>query len=139
MTRSTFKFGLPLMLAVAVASASAVAQQENQAPEVKVHTGKVQVTELASDDGIPTERFQVERVVRYADLDLSTASGAVELRKRVGQAAVDVCKELVDADPIDLADEDGNVTCVKQATDGAMEQVNAAVATARATTTTLRG
>jgi UrcA family protein len=122
-------FGLPLM--IAFAAATAVAQQKDQAPEIKIQTGKVQVTTLDSDDGIPTEQFGVQRVVSYANLDLSTVAGATELKKRVGEAAKQACKELIDADPIDLADDDGNLTCVRETTAGAMEQVNAAITTAR--------
>jgi UrcA family protein len=70
-------------------------------------------------------------VVSYANLDLSTTSGAAELKKRVTEAAQEACKELVDADPIDLADGQGNVSCVRETTDAAMNQVNAAIATAR--------
>jgi UrcA family protein len=119
------------MIAFAAASAAAVAQQKDPAPEIKVHTGKVQVTTLDSEDGIPTEQFSVQRLVNYANLDLSTASGAAELKNRVTEAAKEVCTQLVNADPIDLADDDGNTTCVKQATDGAMEQVNAAITAAK--------
>jgi UrcA family protein len=135
MTRLAFKIGLPLMMVVAAASAMAVAQQADTTHEITVRTGRVDVTPLASDDGIPTERFRIERVVSYANLDLSTSSGAAELNKRVRQAALDACKELVNADPIDLSDEDGRTTCVKQATEGAMTQVNAAITTARTTAT----
>jgi UrcA family protein len=123
--------GLPLMIAFAAASATALAQQTHQAPEIKIQTGRVQVTTLDSDDGIPTEQFKIQRVVSYANLDLSSAAGAAELKNRVSEAAKQACKELVDADPIDLADDDGNLTCVRETTDGAMEQVNAAIATAR--------
>jgi UrcA family protein len=119
------------MIACAAASAGAVAQQKDSASEIKVHTGKVQVTTLDSDDGIPTEQFKIGRVVSYANLDLSTASGAAELKKRVSRAAQEACNELVAADPIDLADGNGNPTCVKETTDGAMDQVNAAIATAK--------
>ena len=119
------------MIAFAAASAAVAAQRNDPAPEIKVDTAKVQVTTLDSDDGIPTEQFKVERVVSYANLDLSTDSGAAELKKRVSEAARQACKALVDADPIDLADGDGNLTCIKETTDAAMEQVNAAIATAR--------
>jgi UrcA family protein len=124
-------FGLPLMMAFAAASATVVAQQKDQAPEIKIHTGMVRVTTLDSDDGIPTEQFKIQRVVSYANIDLSKAAGAAELKKRVSEAAKQACKELVNADPIDLADDDGNLTCVRETTDGAMAQVNAAIATAR--------
>lgn len=126
----TRKSGLPLMIVFVVASAAAVAQQKDPVREIKVHTGKVDVTTLDSVDGIPTERFNVQRVVSYANLDLSTASGAAELKKRLSQAAKEACKELVEADPIDLADEDANITCVRETTDRALEQASAAITTA---------
>ena len=122
--------GLSLLIAFVLASAAAAAQQKEPVPEITIHTGKVQVTTLNSDDGIPTEKFSIQRVVSYANLDLSTLSGAAELKKRVNEAARQACKELVEADPIDLADDDGNIRCVKQATDAAMEQVNAAITAA---------
>jgi UrcA family protein len=127
----TSKLGLPLMIAFAVVSAAAVAQQKDPAHEIKVGTGKVQVTTIDSDDGIPTEQFKVERVASYADLDLSTPSGAAELKRRVTETAKTACKDMVNADPIDLADGEGNVSCVTSAADGAMAQVNAAIATAK--------
>jgi UrcA family protein len=130
MTSLTFKFGVPLMIAFAAASAGAIAQQKDPAHEIKVDTGNVQVTTIDSDDGIPTERFKVERVASYADLDLSTPSGAAELKRRVTEAAKTACRDMVDADPIDLADGEGNVSCVTAATHRAMTQVNAAIATA---------
>jgi UrcA family protein len=131
MTSLRSTLGFSLMIAFAAVNAAAVAQQKDPAPEIKVHTGKVQVTTLDSEDGIPTEQFSVQRLVNYANLDLSTASGAAELKNRVTEAAKEVCTQLVNADPIDLADDDGNTTCVKQATDGAMEQVNAAITAAK--------
>jgi UrcA family protein len=131
MTSFTFKFSLPLMIAFAAVSAGAIAQQKDPAHQIKVDTGKVQVTPIDSDDGIPTEQFKVERVASYADLDLSTPSGAAELKRRVAEAAKTACKDMVDADPIDLADGEGNITCVTGATDRAMAQVSAAIATAR--------
>jgi UrcA family protein len=131
MTSVTFKFGLPLMIAFAAFSAAAVAQQKDRTSDIKVDTGKVQVTTLDSDDGIPTEQFKVERVASYADLDLSTPSGAAELKERVSEAAKAACTAMVNADPIDLADGEGNISCVTEATHGAMAQVNAAIATAK--------
>jgi UrcA family protein len=130
MTPWIFRFRLPLMVAFAAASATAVAQND-RVQEIRIHTGRVQVTGLDSDDGIPTEQFEIQRVVGYADLDLSSASGVAELERRVNEAARQVCRELVSADPIDLADGDGNLGCVRDATDGAMEQVNAAITTAK--------
>jgi UrcA family protein len=131
MTSLTFKFGAPLMIAFAAISAAAVAQQKDPAHEIKVDTAKVQVTTIDSDDGIPTEQFKLERVASYADLDLSTPSGAAELKRRVTEAAKTACRDMVDADPIDLADGEGNMSCVTGATDRAMAQVNAAIATAK--------
>ncbi len=130
MARSRFKFRVPLMIALAAAGAAAVAQETDPASEIKIQTGMVQVTTLDSADGIPTEQFKIQRVVSYATLDLATAAGAAELKKRVTEAAKQACRELIAADPIDLSDEDSNIACVKQTTDRAMDEVSAAIGAA---------
>jgi UrcA family protein len=130
MTPWTVRFGLSLTVAFAATGATAVAQNDH-GQEIRIQTGLVQVTRPDSDDGIPTEQFKVQRVVSYADLDLSSASGVANLNRRVSEAANQACRELISADPIDLADVDGNLSCVKDAIDGAMEQVHTAITTAK--------
>lgn len=131
MTRSTFKFGFPLTIALAVTGAAAFAQDKNPASDIKVRAGQVQETTEYSDDGLPVERYQAEQAVSYANLDLSKTSDVAKLKERVKAAAKDVCKELDTAAPLDVSDDDeGNTTCVRDATAGAMGQVKAAIAAA---------
>ena len=131
MIRSTFKFGFPLAIALAAASAAAVAQQKDETSYIKVDGGEVRVTTVGrSEAGIPIERFQLDRPVSFANLDLSTDAGAKELKKRVSDTARQVCEDLETADLPDLLD--SNISaCVRRATASAMAQVNAAIATAR--------
>jgi UrcA family protein len=130
MTRSMFKLGLPLTLALAVASGAAVAQQKDQTSEIMIQGKPVQVTRVGSSyTGIPIERYTFKSAVSYANLDLSTASGAAELKKRVTATAKQSCEELQQAaDPVGLVGDDN--TCVRKATAGAMVQVKAAIAAA---------
>jgi UrcA family protein len=130
MTRSTFKFGFPLTIALAVTGAAAFAQDKNPASDINVRAGQVQETTEYSDDGLPVERYQAERAVSYANLDLSKTSDVAKLKERVKAAAKDVCKELDTAAPLDVSDDEGDTTCVRDATAGAMGQVKAAVAAA---------
>jgi UrcA family protein len=131
MTISTLRFGFPLAIALVTASAAAVAQQADQTPNVKIEAGQVQQTEVRVDyTGLPVEQLQVDRTVNYADLDLTTPSGAAELNKRVAEAAKEDCEQLDTADPIDLSDTD-DFSCVRAATDGALKQVKAAIVAAR--------
>jgi UrcA family protein len=103
MTHSRFKFRFPLAIALAAASAAAVAQQQDPTSHIKIHAGQVQVTTLRlAETGIPIERFQLERTVSYANLDLSTVAGVTELKKRVRETARQACEDLDTADPIDL-------------------------------------
>jgi UrcA family protein len=123
MTSSTLRFGITLGFAL-MASAAAVAQ--DQAPELKTEDGKVQTMVRLSETGTPIERFWVDRKVSYADLDLTTASGAAELMKRVSEAAKEACEQVRTADPLVLSDMDG-AACVRTATGGALKQAKAAI------------
>ena len=127
MTNSTWRFGIPLAIAFAAASTAAVAQQSNQAPDVKIEAGKVRQTEVQLSSGLtPIERVQVDRTVSYADLDLATTSGETELVRRVTEAAKEACEQVHSADPVDLSDMD-DASCVRAAADGALKQAKAAI------------
>jgi len=132
MTISMLRFGFPLAIALATASAAAVAQQADQTQNVKNEAGDVQETMVGVSytTGAPIERLQVDRPVSYANLDLTTPSGAAELKRRVIETARAACEQLDSADPIDLSDTD-DFSCVKTATNGALKQANAAIAAAR--------
>jgi UrcA family protein len=126
MTNSTLRFGITLGFAL-MASAAAVAEQSDQAPGLKTADGSVQQTMVRlSETGTPIERFWVDRKVSYADLDLTTASGATELMKRVSEAAKEACEQVHAADPLDLSDMD-DAGCMRTATSGALKQAKAAI------------
>jgi UrcA family protein len=129
MTNSTLRFGVPLAIALAMASAAVVAEPTQQTPADE--TGKVEQTFVRlSYTGIPIEQTQVDLPVSYANLDLTTSSGAAELKSRVADAARKACERVDAADPVDFMDTD-DFSCVREATKGALKQVNAAIAAAQ--------
>jgi UrcA family protein len=77
----------------------------------------------------PDQLVSLTRRVSYADLDLSTSSGAKQLEMRVNEAANSLCQELerrVASFP-DLAE---RLTCVKGAVADGMEHARAAISAA---------
>jgi UrcA family protein len=135
MSNSKLRFGFPLAIALAMASAAAVAQQTDQTSKLNIEAGKVhQSTVGTAYDGIPVEELRVDRAVSYADLDLSTTSGAAELMRRVSLAAEDACRQVDAADRVDLSDTD-DTSCVSTAKDGGMKQAIDAIAAARTNST----
>jgi UrcA family protein len=135
MTSSIFKFALPLTLALAAVSGAAIAQETTQSSQIIIQGRPVQVTTVGrSDIGAPIVQYSFERAVSYTNLDLSTYSGATELKKRVRETAREACEELQAADPLDASDDDDR-TCVQEATAGAMKQVTAAIAAANSGST----
>jgi UrcA family protein len=134
MTRSKFKLAFPLTLALAAVSGAAMAQEQAQSSQIIIQGQPVQVTTVGrSYTGIPIVDYSFQRAVSYANLDLSTSSGAAELQKRVRETAKEACETLSAADPLDAPDDDG--TCVRDATAGAMKQVTAAIAAASGSNT----
>jgi|HubBroStandDraft_5_1064220.scaffolds.fasta_scaffold01165_4 UrcA family protein len=134
MTRSIFKLAFPLTLALAAVSGAAMAQEQAQSSQIIIQGQPVQVTTVGrSYTGIPIVDYSFQRAVSYANLDLSTSSGAAELQKRVRETAKEACETLSAADPLDAPDDDG--TCVRDATAGAMKQVTAAIAAASGSNT----
>jgi UrcA family protein len=126
MTNSMLRFGITLGF-VLMASAAAAAEQSDQAQGLKTADGRVQQAMVRlSESGTPIERFWVDRKVSYADLDLTTASGATELMKRVSEAAKEACEQVHTADPLDLSDMD-DAACMRTATSGALKQAKAAI------------
>jgi UrcA family protein len=82
-----------------------------------------------SYSGVPIEVISLTRRVSYADLDLTTQSGAAELEKRVNETAQAACKELDTLYPLTAA---GGPACVKSTVDESMVQVRAAISAAAA-------
>jgi UrcA family protein len=71
----------------------------------------------------------VDYKVKYADLDLSTHSGAVELQNRVKEAATEACKQLAVLYP-SSTEGVGKDSCIEAAKTKAMAQANQAIAAA---------
>lgn len=129
---TTFRSALGLLGAVALIATSAltVARSDELLPEVTV-TAYQPVSKLGRDaNGRPIEVVRLSRAVSYADLDLSTYTGATELQARVKTAAKAVCKELEDMYP------EGNEaglpagSCVQEAINSAAPQLKVAVSNA---------
>jgi len=79
--------------------------------------------------GAPIKELTIRARVSYADLDLTTAAGAATLEKRVRDSATSSCKEI----KVDVPVEGWTIDrCIREATEGAMVQVNKAVADAKA-------
>lgn len=76
----------------------------------------------------PLEKLSLSTAVSYSDLDLRTRDGARELRRRVYEAARDVCAELADAYPVYQLN---GTHCFKEAYDNSMVRANAAITSAR--------
>ena len=125
MTLSTLKFEFALAIVLAAASASAVAQEKH----VTIHAGDVQETAVGRSY-IDIEELKVKRTVSYANLDLTTASGASELRNRVMDAAKDTCEQIAAAGPADLPST-SDYSCIRRVTERGLERANVAVAAAQ--------
>jgi UrcA family protein len=86
----------------------------------------------------PTTQEQVvslARRVSYADLDLSTSSGAKQLEVRVHQVASSLCDEL-ERRSVSLPNSAETVACVNGAVADGMEHARAAIAAAEKRTRT---
>lgn len=94
-----------------------------QAPEVVVEAPHVVTTTERGG----RELYSLVYKVNYADLNLATHSGAVELEKRVKESATKACRQLHKLYPLS---EDTNPPCVDTATKNAMTQANQAIAAA---------
>ncbi len=71
----------------------------------------------------------VDYKVKYADLDLSTHSGAVELQKRIKASATEACQQLAVLYP-NSTEGVGKESCVESAVSKAMVDANKAIAAA---------
>ena len=96
---------------------------------VTVEAATITVIGRSSSTGAPIKEIRIKSQVSYADLDLTTDAGAKELEKRVRDTAKSTCAEIKVDVPAQGSTEE---KCVKEAIDGAMVQVNAAIAAKRA-------
>jgi len=69
--------------------------------------------------GVPIDEITIRSRVSYADLDLTTASGALELENRIRTTAESSCKKLDVKFPAEGSSE---AACVKNAVEAAMQE-----------------
>ena len=116
---------------LAVAASCPLASQGVYAQAMEVVTVEA-VREIVvgkSPIGAPIKELTIRSRVSYADLDLTTATGAATLEKRVRDAAASSCKEI----KVDVPVEGWTIDrCIREAAEDAMVQVNKAIADAKA-------
>jgi UrcA family protein len=107
-----------------VVSGVGLAQQKSVVDVVAPHVEK---TTQAGAMGTKVQAMSIEYKVSYADLNLATHSGAVELEKRIKDSATKACDQLAKLYPETT---EGNPPCVEGAVKNAMAQAHKAIAAA---------
>ena len=98
-----------------------------QTPEVIVETPHVEKATQTGPMGQRMPAVSIVYKVNYADLNLATHSGAVELEKRIKDSATKACQQLAKLYPETA---EGDPPCVQGAVKNAMTQANKAIAAA---------
>ena len=113
------------LLATGLVSGIAVAQQTE---EVTVQASRIVEKHVGqSSSGVPIVDVSITYGVSYADLDLISHAGVMELEKRVNDAAQRACKELDRQARLSMP---SDADCAKAAVGKAMVKVNEVVAAA---------
>ena len=130
MSRKTLTSGTTslALLAAGLAFAGAVGAAEPPLEVVTVEAAR-EATVGRTSTGVPIKEITIKSKVSYADLDLTTATGALSLENRIRETATSSCKEIkVDYPAAGSTD----ATCIKNAVDGAMVQARKAIDAKRA-------
>ena len=80
--------------------------------------------------GVPIEEITIRSRVSYADLDLASASGAVELENRIRATAESSCRKIKVEFPAEGSSE---AACIKNAVDSAMQEARKVIDAKRKT------
>ena len=100
---------------LAIAAGAAVAQ-----PMEVVTVEAARATTVGQTmHGVPVDEVTIRSRVSYADLDLTTATGALELENRIRATAESSCKKLEVQFP---AEGSSDAACVKNAVEAAMQE-----------------
>lgn len=123
---------LSLAGAVAICSTPAIAQDDEPTlEEIIVEAPWLIEREVVgrSSVGAPIEEISLTRRVDFSDLDLTQTADVGELENRIDEIARDSCAKLEELFPLSTTQQDSR-TCVDDAVDDAMAQVETAVAAA---------
>jgi UrcA family protein len=106
---------IPLVAGLVIVSGSVIAQP------MEVVTVEAARTTLVGQSkyGVPIREVTIQSRVSYADLDLTSASGALQLENRIKETAKATCEQIKVAIP---AEDSSQAACVKNAVDGAMTE-----------------
>jgi UrcA family protein len=92
--------------------------------EVVVVEAAREATVGQTSTGVPIKEITIRSKVSYADLDLTSATGALELEKRIRDTATSSCKEIKVDYPVAGSTD---AACIKKAVDGAMVEARKAI------------
>jgi UrcA family protein len=121
-------------IAFATSSAVAMGQDGQDSPAVRIEAAKVTTVTLGYSHGIRSEAIQLSSKVSYADLNLTTPSGAAQLESRIRDTASSICKQLMDVSPATAALAEGvdRQDCMNGAVKEAMIKAKQVIASAAA-------
>jgi len=102
-------------VALAVAAGATLAQPM----EVVTVEAARSTTVAQTMHGVPIDEITIRSRVSYADLDLTTASGALELENRIRATAESSCRKIDVQFPAEGSSE---AACIKNAVEAAMQE-----------------
>ena len=114
-----------LAAGMAMAAGSVIAQPMEVVTVEAARSSKVG----QSSYGVPIREVTIQSRVSYADLDLTSASGALELENRIKATAKSTCEQIKVEIPAEGSSE---AACIKDAVDGAMKEAQKVIAAKRA-------
>jgi UrcA family protein len=114
-----------LTAGLAIAAGSAVAQPMEVVTVEAARSAKVG----QSSFGVPIREVTIQSRVSYADLDLTSATGALELENRIKATAKSACEQIKVEIP---AEGSSDAACIKDAVDGAMKEAHKVIDAKRA-------
>jgi UrcA family protein len=117
MSRKTFTCGATSLALLAAGLAVAGAAGAAEPLEVVTVEAAREATVDQSSTGVPIKEITIKSRVSYADLDLTSATGALNLENRIRETATSSCKEIKVDYPAAGSTE---ASCIKNAVDGAM-------------------
>jgi len=124
MSSKTFTSGTTSLALLAAGLLIASAAGAAEPLEVVTVEAAREATVGQTSTGMPIREITIKSKVSYADLDLTSATGALDLEKRIRETATASCKEIkVDYPVAGSTDE----SCIKNAVDGAMVEARKAI------------